>query len=42
LLFEPQLKRINGGQAPAVNSGAQVTGGMVTLQDRDGLILLRY
>jgi hypothetical protein len=36
------LKRIKGAQAPAVNSGAQVTGGMVTLQDRDGLILLRY
>jgi hypothetical protein len=31
--------RLNGAQAPAVNSGAPFAG--VTLQDRDGIILLR-
>jgi hypothetical protein len=36
------LKRIQGTQDQAVNSGAQVTNGSVTLQDRDGLILVRY
>jgi hypothetical protein len=33
------FKKINGTQCPSVNSGATVTS--VTLQDRDGLVLLR-
>ena len=36
------LKRLTGSQDPAVNSGASVTNASVTLNDRDGLILLRY
>jgi hypothetical protein len=35
------LQLITGTQAPTVNTGAVVTGGTVTLQDRDGLILIR-
>jgi hypothetical protein len=35
------LRQIKGTQAPSVNAGAVVTSGTVTLQDRDGLILLR-
>jgi hypothetical protein len=36
------LKHIQGSQDPAVNNGASVTNSSVTLNDRDGLILLRY
>ena len=36
------LKHIAGNQDPTVNNGAIVTNGTVTLNDRDGLILLRY
>lgn len=36
------LKHIAGSQDPAINNGASVTNGTVTLNDRDGLILLRY
>lgn len=36
------LKHIQGSQDPAVNNGSTVTGSSVTLNDRDGLILLRY
>jgi hypothetical protein len=36
------LKRIKGSQNSATNDGSMVTDGTVTLQDRDGLILLRY
>ena len=35
------LKHLTGNQNPGLNNGSQVTGGTVTLQDRDGLILLR-
>lgn len=35
------LKHLSGSQNPSLNNGATVTGGTVTLQDRDGLILLR-
>jgi hypothetical protein len=35
------LRLIQGTQAPTVNTGAVVTGAAVTLQDRDGLILIR-
>jgi len=35
------LKHIKGSQNPTTNDGSMVTGGSVTLQDRDGLILLR-
>ena len=37
--LETSYKKIRGTQAPSVNSGATVTS--VTLQDRDGIILLR-
>lgn len=37
--LETTFKRINGSQAPSVNNGQSVTS--VTLQDRDGIILLR-
>jgi len=33
-------KRISGAQCPSVNNGQNVTGS-ITLQDRDGIILLR-
>jgi hypothetical protein len=36
------LKHLKGTQVPSINNGAVVTNGSVTLQDRDGLILLRY
>jgi hypothetical protein len=36
------LKYILGSQDPTINNGASVTNGSVTLNDRDGLILLRY
>ena len=36
------LKHLAGSQDPAINNGASVTNGTVTLNDRDGLILLRY
>ena len=36
------LKHLLGSQDPAINNGASVTNGSVTLNDRDGLILLRY
>jgi nitrogen fixation protein len=36
------LKHIAGSQDSTVNNGASVTNGTVTLNDRDGLILLRY
>ena len=36
------LKHISGSQNPTTNDGSTVTTGTVTLQDRDGLILLRY
>ena len=36
------LKHITGTQDTTVNNGASVTNGTVTLNDRDGLILLRY
>ena len=36
------LKHILGTQDAAINNGASVTNGSVTLNDRDGLILLRY
>jgi len=36
------LKHIQGSQDPTINNGASVTNGSVTLNDRDGLILLRY
>lgn len=36
------LKHINGTEDPTINNGASVTNGSVTLNDRDGLILLRY
>ena len=36
------LKQIAGSQDSAINNGAIVTNGTVTLNDRDGLILLRY
>ena len=36
------LKHIAGSQDPAVNNGASVTNGTVSLNDRDGLILLHY
>jgi hypothetical protein len=36
------LKHIQGSQDPAINNGASVANGSVTLNDRDGLILLRY
>jgi hypothetical protein len=36
------LKHLKGSQNPTTNDGSMVTGGSVTLQDRDGLILLRY
>jgi Hypothetical glycosyl hydrolase family 15 len=36
--LETSYKRINGSQAPSVNNGQTVT--TVTLQDRDGIILL--
>jgi hypothetical protein len=36
------LKHIAGSQDTAINNGASVTNGTVTLNDRDGLILLRY
>ncbi len=36
------LRHINGTQNPNLNNGSAVTNGKVTLQDRDGLILLRY
>jgi len=39
LQLETSYKRLQGAQAPAVNTGQTVTS--VTLQDRDGLILLR-
>jgi len=35
------LKHLTGSQAPSINNGTIVTGS-VTLNDRDGLILLRY
>jgi hypothetical protein len=37
--LETSYKRLSGSQAPSVNSGQTVT--TVTLQDRDGIILLR-
>jgi len=37
--LETAFKRISGGQAPSVNTGQNTT--TVTLNDRDGLILLR-
>lgn len=37
--LETTYKRINGSQVPSVNNGQSVT--TVTLQDRDGIILLR-
>ncbi|MGA3131489.1 MAG: IPT/TIG domain-containing protein [Terracidiphilus sp.] len=36
------LKHILGSQDPTINNGASVTNSSVTLNDRDGLILLRY
>jgi len=36
------LKHIQGSQDPTINNGAIVTNSSVTLNDRDGLILLRY
>lgn len=36
------LKHISGSQDPTINNGASVTNGSVSLNDRDGLILLRY
>jgi hypothetical protein len=36
------LKHIQGTQDPTTNDGSMVTNGTVTLQDRDGLIILRY
>jgi hypothetical protein len=35
------LKHFSGSQNPSLNNGATVTNGSVTLQDRDGLILMR-
>jgi hypothetical protein len=35
------LKHFSGRQNPSLNNGSTVTNGSVTLQDRDGLILLR-
>ena len=37
--LETSYKRLSGGQAPSVNNGQTVTS--VTLQDRDGIILMR-
>jgi hypothetical protein len=37
--LETSYKRISGSQAPTVNNGQTMT--TVTLQDRDGIILLR-
>jgi hypothetical protein len=35
------LKHFSGSQNPSLNNGSTVTNGSVTLQDRDGLILMR-
>ena len=42
MLVGERRQHIQGSQDPAINNGASVTNSSVTLNDRDGLILLRY